>query len=111
MFVTRSSKILRLACPNLQRYGKFIRPMSSLKDAELNEDEELKKMWDQEFKDFKSKQMKFQEKDGVPIHLKCGGRDKILFFITIIAAFFGFTNTIGFVYNMACPKKNNQNLD
>ena len=111
MFIAKSSKILRLAFPNLQQCRKIIRPMSNSKNAASKEDEELKKMWDEEFKEFKMKQMKFQEKDGVPIHLKCGGRDKILFFITIIAAFFGVTNTIGFVYNMACPQKNNKDLD
>jgi hypothetical protein len=83
----------------------------SKNDPKVQEDEELKTMWDEEFKEFKMKQKKFQENDGVPIHLKCGARDKILFFITVIAAFFGFTNTIGFVYNMACPKKDNKEFD
>lgn len=111
MFVARSSKILKLACPNMQRYRIISRPMSNLNDAESKEQDEFKKTWNEEFKAFKMKQKKFQENDGVPIHLKCGGRDKILFLITVVAAFLGFTNTIGFVYHMACPKKVSQNHD
>lgn len=111
MFVASSSKILRLACPNLHRYGKVIRPMSTSKDAVPKKQDEFKENWNEEFKEFKMKQEKFQENDGVPIHLKCGGRDKILFIITIIAAFLGFTNTIGFVYHMACPKRDRKDVN
>jgi hypothetical protein len=55
------------------------------------------------FEKFKKKQEFFQQKDSIPIHLKCGLRDKILYYITLILAGFGLSNTIGFIFHMSLP--------
>lgn len=75
-----------------------------VKKNECDKDEE--DCYEDEFKVFKLKQLEFQKDDNIPIFLKCGLRDKILYYLTLILAGFGLTNTIGFIYLMAQPKKN-----
>ena len=54
----------------------------------------------------KKKQQHFQKNDGLPVFLKGGPFDKILFYTTIILAILGVTNTFAFVYEKAFPNKN-----
>lgn len=59
-----------------------------------------------EFSAFKKNQQKFQQNDGLPIHLKCGLRDKLLMYLTFALGFIGLMNTFAFVFGMAFKKKN-----
>lgn len=58
---------------------------------------------DKEFLEFKRKQQRFQIKDGVPVFLKGGGSDKVLFFATAALAGLGLVGTFEFIYIMAFP--------
>lgn len=54
----------------------------------------------------KKKQQHFQKNDGLPVFLKGGPFDRILFYTTMILAILGVTNTFAFIYGKAFPIKN-----
>lgn len=53
----------------------------------------------------KKKQQHFQKNDGLPIFLKGGPSDRILYYITVVLAFLGVTNTFAFIYQRAFPEE------
>lgn len=71
----------------------------------LAEQLETEKDFADSFKKFKLQQLKFQKDDKIPVFLKGGSFDKLLFFTTIGLSGFGLFGTFGFIYNMAFPKK------
>jgi len=55
----------------------------------------------------KDKQAAMREVMNVPVHLKGGSKDTILFKITQLLALVCMTNTVSTIYTMAYPPKNN----
>lgn len=58
-----------------------------------------------EFKHFKQTQRRFQRRDNLPVFLKGGKVDKILFGATIGLTVIGFIHTMRFLYSMSYPTK------
>ncbi|XP_042875213.1 cytochrome c oxidase subunit 7A, mitochondrial-like [Penaeus japonicus] len=48
---------------------------------------------------------KYQVDNGMPIHLKGGVFDNLLFMSTCVLNAVGLTMTLGFIYDMSFPKK------
>lgn len=57
----------------------------------------------------KEKQRHYQQDDGLPIFLKGGTSDRVLFYFTIGLAGFGLTNVIAYIYQSAFPKNHQEN--
>jgi len=56
-------------------------------------------------KGFVQRQKHFQADDGVPIHLKGGQRDKILYYTTLLLCALGLEECGRYYYGAAFPKK------
>lgn len=56
-----------------------------------------------DFRKFKMTQKRFQRRDNLPVFLKGGPIDKILFVATIGFTVLGFIHTVRFLYNMSYP--------
>lgn len=48
---------------------------------------------------------RFQVEDGVPVHLKAGGRDKLLFGVTLALTLCGLAGCVEYFYSAAYPPK------
>ena len=57
------------------------------------------------YKNLKLNQLKFQKDDNVPIFLKGGEFDKILFYTTLGLCGLGLARSFGFIIGMAFPGK------
>lgn len=84
---------------------KFYKFSDQLKSKSKLEDINMEQEFAQEMKIFKLKQQEFQKDDGLPIHLKRGKPDKVLFYATMLLSGLGLLHTIGFIYSMAFPSK------
>ena len=103
MFAINRYKIIKSL--NFRKNNRNLSIQPIPKDPKNSQKQE-NNYYDEEFTEFKLKQLEFQKNDQIPTHLKCGLRDKLLMYFTLGLAFFGLTNTIGFIYNMAVSKKN-----
>jgi len=56
-------------------------------------------------KGFVQRQKQFQVDDGVPIHLKGGQRDRILYYTTLLLCAVGLEECIRYYYEASFPKK------
>lgn len=113
MFAAKSHKFVkfsRLSTICLRNMSINPPPDTTPKEDSLRTIGEPSEICNEEIKKFKMTQMRFQQDDGVPIHLKCGLRDRLLFYLTVGLAFFGLANTIGFIFSMAMPKKTDKDL-
>lgn len=55
----------------------------------------------EEFREFKMKQQKFQKDDGLPIFLKAGLRDKVLYYTTLGLAGLGLISSFSYILGYA----------
>jgi Cytochrome c oxidase subunit VII len=96
------SKLIQL---NLTKKCRYFSGIDAKKQQQSIDDQNGDENVPDSFKKFKIKQAFFQKDDNVPIHLKCGLRDKILYYMTLLLAAFGLTNTFGFIYFSAFKTK------
>lgn len=61
----------------------------------------------EEFKKFKLMQQAFQKNDGLPVFLKCGLRDKILYYAALGFSGLGIIGSFDFIIRYAFPSKIN----